>query len=217
MEYRKKSLDITWRDVDTPLGEAARTAMATAEAWAPVRDSPTDPQHGAKYPDTDLGDALAQSARLIRADVGAQVVTVDHGSWDMHTDLGTLDWGQMRIMVDDLAKSVAAFFTDLGELSSKVTLLTISEFGRRVQVNGGAGLDHGYGNVMFLLGAGVNGGKYYAHNWPGLADLREGDLKVTTDYRSVLTEVVKTRFNDVNLSKLFPDFHAKPVGVMRST
>lgn len=216
MEQRKRALDITWRAASGPLGKSAMNAMQTAEEWKPVRDSPQAPQHGASYPSTDLGDALAQSARLVRADVGAEAITVDHGSWDMHTDLGTLDWGQMRIMLNDLAASVSAFFTDLGEMASRVTLVTISEFGRRVAENGNAGLDHGYGNVMLLLGAGVKGGSVYG-TWPGLEkkQLEDGDLRMTTDYRSVLSEVVRMRFGTVNLSKLFPDFSPKPVGVMR--
>jgi uncharacterized protein (DUF1501 family) len=215
MAQRKAALDITWRDVDSQLGQATRDAMRAAGAWSPVRDSPSDPEHGAKYPNTDLGEALAQSARLIRADVGVEVVTVDHGSWDMHTDLGTLDWGHMRLMVDDLATSVHAFFTDLGELASRVTVVTISEFGRRVAENGDAGLDHGYGNVMLVLGGGVKGGKVYG-TWPGLqaSHLDDGDLHVTTDYRSVLSEVVRTRFTGVSLPKLFPSFKPERVGVM---
>ena len=59
------------------------------------------------------------------------------------------------------AGSLAAFFTDLGPLADKVTLVTLSEFGRRVAENANTGLDHGYGNVMFLAGAGVKGGAYY--------------------------------------------------------
>src|SRR5581483_1322462 len=107
-------------------GQAGRDALNTAAEWKPVLQTPKDPQNGAVYPSTDLGDAMAQSARLIRADAGAEVITVDHSSWDMHTNLGTLDVGEMRVMADDLARSIAAFFTDLGSLASNVTLLTIS-------------------------------------------------------------------------------------------
>lgn len=217
MAQRKKALDITWRAAPEQLGKAALNAIQTAEGWQPVRDTPQAPQHGATYPRTDLGDVLAQSARLVRADVGAEVITVDHGSWDMHTDLGTLDWGEMRIMVNDLALSVSAFFTDLGDLASRVTLVTISEFGRRVLENGNAGLDHGYGNVMLLLGGGVKGGSVYGR-WPGLEEdqLKDGDLRVTTDYRSVLAEVVRMRFPAVQMPRLFPGFAPERVGVMRN-
>jgi uncharacterized protein (DUF1501 family) len=216
MGARRAGLDITWNAADGPLGQAARDALITADEWAPVRDLPGDPQHGAQYPKGDLGEALAQSARVIRADVGAQVVTVDHGSWDMHTDLGTLDWGQMRVMVDELALAVQAFFQDLGDLSSKVTLVTISEFGRRVAENGDAGLDHGYGNAMFVMGAGVKGGSVYG-TWPWLdpRHLDGGDLHVTTDYRSVLAEIVRMRFSGVDMSQLFPNFSPEYVGVMQ--
>ena len=216
MGDRIAGLEVTWTLAAGPLGAAARQGLATAADWGAVLETPADPRNGAKYPATDLGETLAQSARLIRADVGAEVITVDHGSWDMHTALGTLDWGAMRVMVDDLAASVAAFFTDLGELASRVTLVTISEFGRRVQENGSAGLDHGYGNSMLVLGNGVRGGNVYGR-WPGLKpdDLVDGDLKVTTDYRSVLSEIVATQFPSVSLGRLFPDFAPERVGVMQ--
>lgn len=216
MEDRLAALEVTWTQAAGPLGAAARQGVATAADWGAVLGTPADPRNGAIYPVTDLGETLAQSARLIRSDVGAEVITVDHGSWDMHTALGTLDWGEMRVMVDDLASSVAAFFTDLGELADHVTLVTISEFGRRVEENGSAGLDHGYGNAMLVLGNGVRGGKVYGR-WPGLRpdDLVDGDLKVTTDYRSVLWEIVKTQFPAVALPRLFPDFTPEQVGVMQ--
>ncbi|MGI8702011.1 MAG: DUF1501 domain-containing protein [Nocardioidaceae bacterium] len=215
MEDRIAALEVTWSAIAGPLGDAARQGLSTAADWKAVMDTPADPRNGAQYPATDLGSTLAQSARLIRADVGAEVITVDHGSWDMHTDLGTLDWGEMRLMVDDLASALAAFITDLGELASRVTVVTISEFGRRVEENGAAGLDHGYGNAMLVLGSGVRGGSVYGR-WPGLTadDLVDGDLKVTTDYRSVLWEIVKTQFPSVSLSTLFPGFSPERVGVM---
>lgn len=215
MQQRKASLKYAWGQFGGSLGQAGLDALDTAARWSPVLRIPEQPQHGAEYPGTDLGDALAQSARVIRADVGAEVITVDHSSWDMHADLGTLDSGLMRIMAGDLAQSVAAFFIDLGSLAEHVTLVTVSEFGRRVAENGDAGLDHGYGNAMFVMGAGVKGGQVYGR-WPWLdpAHLVDGDLKVTTDYRSVLYEVVSSRFPAVSLHKLFPGFHPKRVGVM---
>lgn len=215
MPQRVASLNVTWDAASGPIGQAGRNGMSTASDWNPVLQVPTAPRNGAVYPTTDLGDALAQSARLIRADVGAEVITVDHSSWDMHTDLGTLDDGNMIVMIDDLAKSVAAFFADLGPLAANVTLLTISEFGRRVLENGDAGVDHGYGNAMLLLGAGVKGGSVYG-TWPWLdADkLVDGDLNVTTDYRSVLSEVVRIQFPSVSLPTLFPGFSPERVGVM---
>jgi uncharacterized protein (DUF1501 family) len=110
--------------------------------------------NGATYPsNSDLGSALAAAARTIRADVGAEVIAVDHGSWDHHTWIGSPDSGNLRQMADEFALSLAAFLTDLGPtLAAKVTVVTVSEFGRRVKENANQGLDHGYGNVMFLRG-----------------------------------------------------------------
>ncbi len=90
-----------------------------------------------------------------------------------------------------------------------MTLLTISEFGRRVAENGSRGADHGHGNAMLLLGGGVRGGKVYA-KWPGLAPaaLVAGDLAATTDYRSVIGEVLQKRCGLGSLSDVFPSVHA---------
>jgi uncharacterized protein (DUF1501 family) len=216
LNQRVAALNHTWDQAPGPIGQAGRDAMETAVEFEPVLATPQAPQNGAVYPGgSDLGAALAQSARLIRADVGAEVITIDHSSWDMHTALGTLDEGDMRLMADDLGRSIAAFFTDLGTLGARVTMITISEFGRRVEENGDAGTDHGWGNSMFVLGAGVNGGKYFA-KWPGLGPTQtvDGDLKVTVDYRSVLYEVVNSRFPGISLPALFPGFTAERVGVM---
>ena len=102
-------------------------------------------------------------------------------------------------------------FADLGPLADRVTLVTISEFGRRVVENANQGLDHGHGNVMFALGAGVKGG-YYG-TWPGLTDSLDADVLVTTDYRSVLSEVVTRRLG-VSVAQVFPGFAPQAVGVM---
>ena len=78
----------------------------------------------------------------------------------------------MQSTARDFASVVAAFFGDLGNQRHKVTLVAFSEFGRRVAENSNYGLDHGYGNVMFLAGAGVRGGRYYG-TWPGLTNSPE--------------------------------------------
>lgn len=217
MTQRRAALESMWDDIDGDLGEGVRQAIETNDVWSPVLKESQSPQNGANYPGTDLGDALAQSARVIRADVGAQVITVDYGSWDMHTGLGTLDSGEMRLMADELASCLAAFVTDLGAaLMANVTIVTISEFGRRIEENGDVGLDHGYANMMMLLGGGVKGGAYYGR-WPGLGASQQidGNLQVTTDYRSVLWEIVKTRFPTASLSTVFPNFRPESVGVMQ--
>ena len=195
----------------TPMGRAVRDALAGAQSFGAARDLPAG-QPITPYPSSDLGRALADVSRIIRAQVGADVITLDQGDWDMHTDAGTLEWGELKRNAGDLAGSVAAFFADLGTYADRVTLVTISEFGRRVRENDDYGTDHGHGNVMLVAGGGVRGGAYYGR-WPGLADTADADVSVTTDYRSVLSEVVTRRFG-VSTASVFPGFAPSAVGVM---
>jgi uncharacterized protein (DUF1501 family) len=208
---RKRSLHTLWDSNQSPLGKAMRSTFAALDEFQPVKAA-TD--NRAAYPDTDLGKSLATVARIVRGDVGVEVLTVDQGDWDMHSDLGTLEWGQMRRNADDLARSVAAFLADLGTQTSKVTLVVLSEFGRRTVENDNYGLDHGFGNAMLVAGAGVKGGKVYA-SWPGLTLDDDADLLVTTDYRSVLAEIVSSRFG-ASTATVFPGFTPSPVGCMTS-
>jgi uncharacterized protein (DUF1501 family) len=207
---RRASLGTLWGQEKSPLGTAMRSAIQATSDFTPVLSTADDK---ASYGNSDLGRALAQVARVIRGNVGVEVLTVDQGDWDMHTGLGTLAWGQMIQNAGDLATAVAAFFGDLGDQTSKVTLVALSEFGRRVAENDNYGLDHGYGNVMFVAGAGVKGGQYYG-TWPGLTNTLDADLTVTTDYRSVLGEVVAKRFGS-STSAVFPGFSPETVGVMQ--
>ena len=111
--------------------------------------------------------------------------------------------------------AIDAFMRDLGEQRSRVTLVTISEFGRRVAENGNRGLDHGWGNMMLVAGAGVRGGRYHG-TWPGLGSgkLVDGDLAVTTDYRQVLGEIVHKRFPAKDVTQVFPGVSYNPLGVL---
>lgn len=213
LNRRLKSMQTMWASAPGPLGAGARSALKAAIDFAPVKATAESPANGAVYANDDLGRALQAAARTIRGDVGTEVIAIDHnGGWDMHTDLGTLEWGAMIRATNALATSLAAFFTDLGSLASKVTVVTISEFGRRVKENANYGLDHGHGNVMFLLGAGVQGG-YYG-TLPALQNTLDADVPVTTDYRSVLSEVVTKRLG-ASSATVFPGFTPETVGAVR--
>jgi len=86
--------------------------------------------------------------------------------------------------------------------------VTMSEFGRTAAENGAGGTDHGHGSLMFVLGGPVQGGKIYGE-WPGLEKeqlFENRDLAVTTDFRSVLGELVRGHFGRNDLSSVFPGF-----------
>lgn len=195
---------------------SALSTLAALDTTAAVVSGNTGPQNGAVYPtNSHLGAALSDAAALIRANVGLQALSIDIGDWDMHYDLGTITAGRMFTKLTDLAGALAAFATDLGPLWDRVTVMTISEFGRRVQENGSGGVDHGHGNAMLLLGGGLNGGSVHG-TWPTLADaaLDDGDLAGTTDYRNVLAEYLTRRMgmSADAMSSVFPGFAVSPVG-----
>jgi uncharacterized protein (DUF1501 family) len=205
---RRASLQVMWNSEKSTLGRSMRSTFAAIDAFGPARAA-ADNSHN--YPGTGVGQGLATAAQIIRGDVGVEVITVDQGNWDMHTDMGGPDGGWMAGNARDLAEALAAFLADLGTQESKVTLVTMSEFGRRVVENDSNGTDHGYGNVMFVAGSGVRGG--YHGRWPGLANSYEADLTVTTDYRQVLADIVSRRFG-ASVAKVFPGLQWQSTGVM---
>jgi uncharacterized protein (DUF1501 family) len=198
------------------LAAPAQAADAALTAAAPVRATPYTPANGAVYPVTPLGKALRDVARLIRSGVGLAAAAVDSGDWDMHEGLGTAVKGQrMYDNLYDVSLALAAFAADLGpDGMAKVTLVTVSEFGRRVQENGSRGVDHGHGNAMLLMGGGVRGGKVYGR-WPSLAPgaLVDGDLAATTDYRAVIGEILQQRCGFGSLADVFPSITPSSFGL----
>jgi uncharacterized protein (DUF1501 family) len=99
-----------------------------------------------------------------------------------------------------------------------VTVVVMSEFGRRIAENASSGTDHGHGNVMFLLGGGVNGGQVFSR-WPSLAPeaLNDGDLAITTDYRDVLAEIVTRRLHNSALDQVFPNYSPTALDLFRGS
>jgi uncharacterized protein (DUF1501 family) len=155
------------------------------------------------YPDHSFGESLMLVAQTIKLDLGLRVATLDFGGWDTHEHEGVIG-GYFDKQVDVLARGLNAFYNDLASYQSRLTVVVMSEFGRRLGENTGGGTDHGHGGVMLALGGNVNGGKVYG-KWPGLLDLDQNeDLKTTTDYRKVLGEIVVRRLGDAKLGTVFP-------------
>ncbi len=206
--WREASVRDLWSGNHTSLGRSMAATLTAINTFDTVEQTADNSN---LYPGNDLGRGLSTAARIIRGDVGVEVITVDQGAWDMHSGAGGHTGGWMYNNTKGFADAIAAFLKDLGTQAGKVTLVTLSEFGRRVQENDNYGTDHGYGNVMFVAGAGVNPG--YHGRWPGLATGYDSDLTVTTDYRQVLADVVQARFG-ASIPKVFPGLKRASTGCM---
>lgn len=174
------------------------------------------PANNAVYPNSPLGNSLKQIAQLIKMNVGLEVAFAESGGWDTHFNQGTAQ-GTFARNVNDLSQSITAFWTDIDAYQDDVDVMTMTEFGRTVAQNGSKGTDHGRGSCMFILGNNVNGGLVHG-TVPSLAveNLEDGrDLPVTTDFRSVFSEVAGRHLNIQKDSVLFPDWKGEKIGVMR--
>lgn len=146
-------------------------------------------------------------ASLIRRDSSIRVAFAALGGWDTHVNQGNVK-GQLANHLRPLAEGLAIFKKDMGVAYGNTVVLVISEFGRTVRENGNGGTDHGHGNVMWVMGGGVNGGRVYGE-WPGLSGDRlyqNRDLAVTTDFRTAIGTIVERHMNltDGQLATIFP-------------
>jgi uncharacterized protein (DUF1501 family) len=204
---------------EEPLRSAALDAVNTVNLIKSVNFTGYTPANGAVYPNSGCGRALRSLAVLIKADVGLEAAQVDIGGWDTHSAQGANN-GAMRNLMNDFSGSLGAFYADVIAAGATVTVVAISEFGRNVRENASGGNDHGRGTVMFAMGKGIAGGRVLTKNWiTGMLDranLEAGqDLKVTTDYRDILSEIVQNRLGNPNLDIVFPGWTPAMLGVTR--
>ncbi len=195
------------QSVDSVLHGTGQATFDAVKMLKSADPSKYKPAVGADYPKGRFGESLKQLAQLIKANLGVQVAFADIGGWDHHVNEGSTQ-GQIANVLTEFSQSLAAFWTDLGDLAEDTVVVTMSEFGRTARENGNRGTDHGHANVMFVMGGPVKGGKVYGR-WPGLdqSQLYEGrDLALTTDFRQVLGEAVYWHLGNKSLNEVFPGF-----------
>lgn len=143
------------------------------------------------YPQTQLGRRLRLIAAGISENLPARIYYTSFGSFDTHANQRQQHFN----LLQQFSSSLSAFQNDIEKqgFADRVTVLTFSEFGRRVSENGSNGTDHGTAAPMFVIGSKVNGGIYGSH--PDLSDLDEGDLKFNTDFRSVYASLLENWLN----------------------
>ena len=184
-------------------------------------DGDYTPANGAVYPNTSLGRHFETIAAMAKLDMGLRVATVDYGGWDTHNGQGEDGGGYFFFHLEQLATALAAFYKDMdgsgaNSYAQRLTVVVMSEFGRRLRENDDRGTDHGHGGVMLVLSGNAIGGVH--GNWPGLSNqqLFDGaDLEVTTDYRRVLSEILIRRMGNNEIGQIFPGYSGyRPMNII---
>lgn len=201
---------------DAQVGQAGKDAFAAMKMIQSLNRDTYTPAAGVRYGlGGALGGSLQQIARLIKADAGVEAAFAEISGWDHHGN----EPPQLSNLLRQFSSALAAFCLDMGDRMEDIVLVTMSEFGRTAQENGNNGTDHGHGGLMMVLGGKVRGGKIYGR-WPGLEkeQLYEGrDLAVTTDFRDVLSELVKGQLGQNNITQVFPGYQpSEPLGLLLS-
>lgn len=200
-----------------------RAGIRTLEALnivSPLVERDYQPSNGAVYNDDELGQQLKTIAQMIKLDAGLKVAAVDFGGWDTHEYETDGNGGYIGDLLNQLATGLSNFYLDLDSgYTDRLSVVVISEFGRRLVQNESQGTDHGHGSVMLALGGNVNGGQVYGQ-WPGLHNDQlydHADLAITTDYRQILGELLSTRLGNSNIEAVFPGFSGNynPLGLFR--
>jgi uncharacterized protein (DUF1501 family) len=205
---------------DTLLHRAGARTLDSLSIVSPLVEQEYQPSNGAFYNDDELSFQLKTVARMIKLDAGLRVATVDYGGWDTHEYETDGNGGYIAELLGNLASGLSNFYLDLdSSYADRLSVVVISEFGRRLVQNEAYGTDHGHGSVMFTLGGGVNGGQVYGA-WPGLHNDQlydHADLAITTDYRQVLSELLARRLGNTDVSTVFPGYSpAGDLGIFRA-
>jgi uncharacterized protein (DUF1501 family) len=180
-----------YRPANTPFAALLDTTLDSAiESSGKLAEAHAGYQPAAEYPQSSLGSGLRLLAELIDSGGEGNPLRVGHvslGGFDTHTQQPN----RLAGLLQQTSEALYAFWQDIfghGH-ADDVLVMTWSEFGRRVPENAQLGTDHGSAGPMFLIGSAIKGG--YHGERPGLANLDGGNLRFTTDFRSVYATVVE--------------------------
>ena len=205
----------------TVLGTQGRETLELFKRVRALQTPDYAPSNGATYPKDSFGNGLREVARLIKARVGLEVAAIDLGGWDTHFVQGSTQGFQAQ-RAQLLAEGLAAFDADIKAHRSDVTVLVMTEFGRRIQENSSLGTDHGRGFASMILSEKIKGGRILGP-WPCVveedfaiygAPSGPGGMHIAHDYRSVFSEVLRGAMGLEKADSVFPNFTPQKVGLV---
>ncbi len=164
-----------------------RVAMDARVSSKKILELASRHRSSVNYDGTPIARSLNMVARMIAGKMPTRVFYVSHGGFDTHNQ----QINSHDRLLGQLDGALKSFFADLKAQGNadRVTVMTFSEFGRRVSENASNGTDHGKASCLFVAGAPVKGGLY--GRYPSLTDLDKGDLKHTVDFRQVYATVLE--------------------------
>lgn len=182
-------------------GEEARKILLDS-----LKSEMQEANGGAPRPEEGFVRDARRMAQLMVSDARTQLGFMALGGWDTHVNQN----GQLTRGLTPLGEGLAALVDELGSAYDDTAIVVMSEFGRTVAENGNAGTDHGRGNVLWVLGGSIRGGRVLG-TWPGLSESQrfEGrDLAITTDFREAIATLLQRHLQvpAANLASIFPDF-----------
>ena len=190
----------------TLMREVAKDTLQAIMRIQDLSNKDHQPHHGVQYAADSFSQSLRQTAQLIRAQVGLEAVSLDLNGWDSHFAQDAL----ITPLMVRLSEGLSNFRRDLGHLMEKVTVVVMTEFGRRVAENSSFGTDHGRGGVMFALSEG--GGGRVIGDRPELESgilVGPGDVPVQMDYRAALKPILSHHGAGESFAKIFPSWSLK--------
>ncbi len=179
----------TVRSSGSVLDFLERTALDAQVSSDEIRAISSRTENKATYPPSQLGNSLKLVAKLIGGGLPTRIFYVSQGGYDTHTN----QVGAQERLLKDLGDSVKSFCEDMKAQGNmqRVLVMTFSEFGRRVSENANGGTDHGAAAPMFVIGEKVKAGLLGLYPSLAPADLFQGDLKYSVDFRSVYAAVLE--------------------------
>jgi uncharacterized protein (DUF1501 family) len=177
-----------------------RDSMLNVQAASQTLAKYADMQLPVQFPQTGIGNNLADVAKIINANVGAQFFFIQQGGYDTHSGARAA----VTNLLNQLNPALQAF-VDCAKAQGwwqRVLCITMSEFSRTVE-NENAGNDHGFSGSMWVFGGGLNGGRIIAPP-PTAADLGGGSYvrNYHVDYRAVFKEAINAMGYNADL--VFP-------------
>jgi uncharacterized protein (DUF1501 family) len=189
-EAREAALrQVQLADSNTPYGAFFKqTADEFYESRDKIHAGLANYKSTTRYAPDGFSQGMQEVATLIAANLGTKIFYISYGGFDTHTQ----QVYRHQQLLKQVSDGLLSFMTDMKQQGKdeKVMVMTFSEFGRRVGENASHGTDHGTASEMFVVSGGLKKGLYGAYPSLDPSDLDQGDLKFTTDFRSVYATVL---------------------------